>query len=137
MASVDHARTFLERYGPSGYQSAEGDRAWGAFEGSGPLVGVGILGARRGCRGRVWIAVAPERRRLGVGSELLGSIVTEAQEEGLGYLTWCHRASEVAPDRLARSLGLLIGRRVVSGMVETVAVLARNEEASNERADNR
>ncbi len=131
------ARTFLDRYGPSGYQPDDGDRAWGAFEGAGPLVGIGILGAVIVPRGQAWIAVTPERRRLGVGSDLLGSIVAAAQAEGLRYLTWRHRAGEVAPDRLAKSLGLLLGRRVAGGVAETVAVLARNEQALNEQGENR
>ena len=42
---LDPAWAFLDRYGPSGHQLGKGDRIWGAFEGTGPMVGIGILGA--------------------------------------------------------------------------------------------
>lgn len=83
LASLDPARALLDRYGPSGHQLDKGDRIWGAFEGTGPMVGFGILGAVRRHRSCAWIGVAPKWRRLGVGSELLGVIVATATGEGL------------------------------------------------------
>ena len=134
LTSLDSARAFLDRYGPGGHQPDDGDRAWGAFEGTGPMVGIGILGAVRGPRSWAWIAVTPERRRLGVGCELLGAMVAAASGEGLWYLTYRHPAGEAAPERLARALGLAVARRVADGMVETVAVLARKGQALDEQA---
>ena len=135
--SLDPARAFLDRCEPSGHQLDKGDRIWGAFEGTGPMVGIGILGVVRGTRSWAWIGVAPERRRLGVGSELLGVIVATATGEGLSYLTCRHPAGEAAPERLARALGLTVARRVADGMVETVAVLARSGRALDEQGENR
>ena len=93
------------------------------------MVGIGILGAVHGPRSWAWIGVAPERRRLGVGSELLGAVVATASGERLSYLACRHPAGEAAPERLARALGLSVARRVADGMAETVAVLARKGQA--------
>ena len=101
------------------------------------MVGIGILGAVRGPRSWAWIGVAPERRRLGVGSELLGVIVATATGEGLSYLAGRHPAGEAAPERLARALRLSAARRVADGVVETVAVLAQNGQMLEEQGEGR
>jgi hypothetical protein len=127
--SLGDARTFLERYGPSGFEPADRDRSWGAFEGAGPLVGVGVLAAVAPPRGRAWITVAPERRRLGMGGELAGLVVAAAQQQGLRYLTCGHRAGDPAGDRLARSLP--VARRVSDGVVWTVALLPQKKQGED------
>ena len=91
----------------------------------------------RGPRRWAWIGVAPERRRPGVGSELLGVIVATATGESLSYLTSRHPAGEAAPEHLARALRLSVARRVADGVVETVAVLAQNGQMLEEQGEGR
>ena len=125
--SLDLAQAFLDRHGLTDYRPGPFDLAWGAFEDAGRLIGAGVLAKVTTPRGRIWIAVAPERRRLGVGSELASLIVTAAQGRGLRYLTCRYRASDAAPHHLAGSLGLPLARRVDQEGMWMVIVLARNE----------
>ena len=81
------------------------------------------------------IAVAPERRRLGVGSELLGAIVATASSQQVSYLACQHPAAEPAPGQLARALGLVVACRVVDGRAETLAILAQNGRGLDKRRE--
>jgi GNAT superfamily N-acetyltransferase len=92
-----------------------GDAALGAFEDIGTVIGVGVLTVSVPRLARAWIGVSPERRRLGVAGDLLAILVREANERGLRYLTCIHTAGDLAPVRLARSLGLAPSRRVSAG----------------------
>lgn len=127
MLSPDLTQAFFDRLGLADFRPTTNDVAWGAFEDAGPLIGVGVLGEATSLRARAWIAVVPERRRLGVGSELLGLVAAAAKELGLGYLTYRHCAGDAAPHHLARSLGLPLARRVNHGGTWTVIVLSRHE----------
>lgn len=122
---VDVAQAFLERYGLPGYRPGDDDLAWGASEGSGPPYGIAVLASIRPPRAHAWIAVGPERRRLGVGLELAAALLRNAQDLDLQYLTGRHRTGEIAPDRLTRSLGVPFGRRVDRHTVWTVIVVPR------------
>jgi ribosomal protein S18 acetylase RimI-like enzyme len=121
--SPDLAQAFLDRYGLADYEPSADNSAWGAFEDGRQLIGVAVLGTVSSDRGRVWIAVAPERRRLGVGNELAAMITAAAQDLGLQYLALRYRASDPAPRRLAQALGRPLGRRVDAGFVSTVIAL--------------
>jgi len=125
--SPDLAQAFLDRHGLTDYGPGPSDLAWGAFEDAGNLIGVGVLAEVTTQRARTWIAVAPERRRLGVGGELASLIVSGAQGLGLRYLACRYRAADAAPYHLAGSLGLPLARRVDEGGTWTVIVLSRNE----------
>ena len=124
---LDLARSFLGRYGFADYRPAPFDLAWGAFEDSGRLIGVGVLANVTIQGGRAWIAVAPERRRLGVGGELASLIVTAAQRRNLRHLTCRYCVDNPAPHHLAGSLELPVTCQVDEDGTLTVVVLVRNE----------
>jgi GNAT superfamily N-acetyltransferase len=125
--ALDLARAFLDRYGLAGYRPAPFDLAWGAFEDSGCLIGVGVVANVTLQGGRTWIAVAPERRRLGVGGELASLIVTAAQRRNLRHLTCRYRVDDPAPHHLAGSLELPLAHQVDGDGTWTVIALTRDE----------
>jgi GNAT superfamily N-acetyltransferase len=125
--SPDLAEAFVNRYGLADYQPLANDLAWGAFEDAHQLIGVAVL-SKLLRRGRIWFVVTPERRRLGVGSELVAVVTTTAQELGLQYLAFRYRANDAAPQQLVRSLGRPLGRTNDAGIVNTVIVLPPRED---------
>ena len=70
----------------------------------------------------------PERRRLGVGSELLSVLAETAAELGLAYLTCEHWAANVAARHLGSTLALPLGRRIEAGLMRTVIVLPQDRD---------
>ena len=108
----DAARAFLERLGETGGTTALLQRAWGAFENETALIGVGVFAAATPTRVHAHIAVVPERRRLHIGSYLLGRLVNEAAAWGLTTLACTHPAEATTPLGLVRSLRLTAARRV-------------------------
>jgi len=115
----DLAEPFVDRFGLGDYQPLAKDLAWGAFE-DGRLIGVAIMSRLSVKRGRLWLVVTPERRRLGVGKELAWVLAAAAQELNLHYVHFRTRTDDEAPRRLAASLGQPLGRRVDADMVSTV-----------------
>jgi len=118
------AGAFLERHRVAGFPAAGNCQAWGAFDDSPSLIAVGALGAIAPPRGWAWIAVAPERRRLRVGSELMALLASAAAARGLRYLSCQHRSNDPAFDDFVRSLGRTVGRRVNDGTAKVVIILA-------------
>jgi GNAT superfamily N-acetyltransferase len=110
---------FLVRFGMP-ETAAFCDVAWGAFEDTGTLLGVGVLTACGPHQARAWIGVLPERRRFGIAGDLLAVLVREANERQLRHLTCIHNASDVAPVRLVRSVGLVPTRRVYGGIATMI-----------------
>jgi GNAT superfamily N-acetyltransferase len=118
------AAGFLARLGEVGPQAIE--VALGALEDDGTLIGVAVLGPA--IRQRAWatVAVTPARRRLKVGSDLLGALLRQPDIRGLRYLA-CSRpavSAGTAGPALVRSLGLITARRVHQGMATLVVVVA-------------
>jgi GNAT superfamily N-acetyltransferase len=106
------ARAFLARMGEQGETAGFSVRAWGAYEHSEALIGVAVLAISTSPRGHFFVAVVPARRKLGVGGELLQTLVGEATQRGMRTLTCRHPAADPAAERLVSSLGLMATRRV-------------------------
>jgi GNAT superfamily N-acetyltransferase len=106
------ARTFLQRLDGNAWNIPTTGAAWGAFEHSEALIGVGVIATSRSSKARAFVVVAPERRRLGVGGELLQILVAHAQAMSLKTLACAHWADDPAPHQLVRSLALTAARRV-------------------------
>jgi GNAT superfamily N-acetyltransferase len=117
------AVTFLARLG--GVSPEPIEIALGALEDDGTLIGVAVLGPT--IRQREWatVAVTPARRRLKVGSDLLGTLLRHAGTRGLRYLACCQRAgaAETASTALLRSMGLISARRVCQGAATLLVVV--------------
>src|ERR1035437_1330700 len=106
------ARAVLAQVGENGEIAGSFGGAWGAFEHPEALIGVAVLTISKSPRGRFCVAVMRARRNLGVGGELLETLVVEAAQRGLRTLTCTHPAADPAPQRLVNSLGLKAARRV-------------------------
>ncbi len=105
------ARSFLARMGENGDIAGFSVRAWGAYEHADALIGVAVLAISTSPRGHFFIAVVPARRNLGVGGELLHTLVREAARRGMRTLTCNAPAADPAVDRLVASLGLKAAQR--------------------------
>jgi GNAT superfamily N-acetyltransferase len=128
------ARAFLERLGETGGTTALLQRAWGAFEVGTALIGVGAFAAATPTRVHAHIAVAPERRRLHIGSDLLARLVDEAVAWGLTTLACTHPAESATPLWLVRSLRLTAARRV-RHQVATMAIFVPSPATHSSRGD--
>jgi len=106
------ARAFLAQVGEKGEIAGSFVGAWGAFEHPEAPIGVAVLAISKSPRGCFWVAVVSARRNLGVGGELLQNLVVEAAQRGIRTLRCTHGAADIAPQRLVRSLGLKVARRV-------------------------
>jgi GNAT superfamily N-acetyltransferase len=111
---------FVEKYGPAQETATVLDGVWGAFEHSEALIGAAWLVASPSSTGRGRVAVVPERRGLGVGSDLLQILVDEARTRGITALAYEHTASDPGPSRLISSLGLKAAHRVHEGRARTI-----------------
>lgn len=96
--------------------------ALGALQDDGLLIGVGILGPAADQQAAAYVAVARERRRLRIGSELLSVLLAEAGTQGLRRLHVTYDGS-AAPDGLIRGSGAVTARRVVGGVVTAVLLV--------------
>jgi GNAT superfamily N-acetyltransferase len=114
------AAAFLARLGEAGPEPIE--TAVGAYEDNGTMIGVAVLGPSSRQRASLTVAVTPERRRLKVGSDLLGALLGRAGAEGLGYVACSHPVA-VPAEGLARSMGLITARRVHQGVATVVVVV--------------
>ena len=114
----DSARTFLARLGGCGPECIE--LALGAHESEGTLIGVAAFGDVGVDHASLIVAVVPDRRRLGIASELLYALADEAGRTGLRWFLVSYPASEMAADALVRTCGLTTARRAVDGIVTAV-----------------
>jgi ribosomal protein S18 acetylase RimI-like enzyme len=73
----------------------------------------------------VMVAVAPERRRLHIGSDLLDTLADEARRRGLNHLRVSYRADATLTDAFVHGCGLTASRRVVNGVVTAVLATTR------------
>jgi GNAT superfamily N-acetyltransferase len=94
--------------------------AWGAFEDATTLIGAVALARVSGATFWAQVAVAPERRRLGIGAELLDIAIREASEGGGRRLIGSYSAATVEAWALVESQPLSIARRVRHGRAEVV-----------------
>lgn len=106
------AKSFLKRLDEMDHIPAVVEAAWGAFADV-TLIGVGVLVLSRPPRGRVFVGVARDRRRLRVGTDLLELLLAEAVARGLTALTCIHPALDPGAERLVQFLRLTTARRVV------------------------
>jgi GNAT superfamily N-acetyltransferase len=111
---------FLERFsGPIGMEFGLVD-AWGSFEARTKLIGVCALARVSATAFRIQVAVVPERRRLGVGGELLSIAIQRASEGGGRMLVGSYPAGAIGARCLVESLQLVSARRVRHGRAEVV-----------------
>jgi GNAT superfamily N-acetyltransferase len=122
--TVEVAQTFVQRLDQMDHLPAVVDAAWGAFTDA-TLIGVGMLAISRSLRGRVFVGVARDRRRLGVGTDLLELLVAEAVARDLTTLRCVHPASDPGAQRLVRALALTTARRVCGKTTVMVVILPK------------
>jgi GNAT superfamily N-acetyltransferase len=116
---------FLRRFGLGGDLAQTRTDAWAAFEDRVTLIGACLLTRISKTAFRAQVAVAPERRRLGIGGELLGIMIREAAAAKARLLTGSSSASAVEARRLVESLGLVSARRVHGGRADIVIFVPR------------
>lgn len=120
--STDAAEAFLGRVGVRGPEEIW--VALAALQDTGAMIGVAVLGASSADDGRVMVAVAPERRRLRVGSDLLHALAAEAEARAVTHLRLSYPAdAAAAADALLRGSGLATARSLVNGVVTSVLFL--------------
>lgn len=122
--SIDTARIFLDRLGHPSAITGTACSAWGVFQDATPLIGVAVLSiSGSSTNGQACLAVVPACRRLGVGSDLLHLLVDEAGMRGLRTLVGVYPAADLAPQGLARALGLTVARRIHDKSARIVILL--------------
>ncbi len=121
--AVYAAKSFLKRLDQMDHTPAVVDAAWGAFADA-TLIGVGVLALSRWPQGRAFVGVVRDWRRLGVGTDLLGFLVAEAEERDLATLTCIHSSSDPAAHRLVQSLGLTTACHVYDQAAVMVVLLS-------------
>jgi len=121
--TVYAAKSFLKRLDEIDHTPAVVDAAWGAFADA-TLIGVGVLALSRSLKARAFVGVIRDWRRLGVGTDLLGLLVAEAEEQNLTTLTCVHSVSDPGAQRLVQSLGLTTARHVYDKAVIMVVILS-------------
>lgn len=82
------------------------DLAVGALTDGGELVGVGVLSPSHADWAQALVAVAPARRRLGLGADLLLVLVEAAAHRGLCGIASALEAHATPAEQLCRTLGL-------------------------------
>lgn len=123
---ADTAHTFLLRLDlipPDLIPPDSGASAIGAFQDGDSLIGVAAIGRERNGGAAALIAVMPDRRALGVGTDLLHALAGEAEARGLRRLLATYAASNAAAERLVAASGLTTGRRRTDGEVTVVLFL--------------
>ena len=114
-ALPEHMSGYLTRLGAMSEYSARA-WAWGAYETDGCQIGVAVLDQVTATCARGFVGVSPERRRLGIGTDLLTVLLEGAGSLGLAWLRGAHHAMTVEPRRLVRSMGLTAAWRVDRGL---------------------
>lgn len=122
--TVYAAKSFLKRLDEMDHTPAVVDAAWGAFADA-TLIGVGVFALSRSLKARAFVGVIRDWRHLGVGTDLLGLLVAEAEERNLTTLTCVYSASDPGAQRLVQSLGL-IGTCHVYGQAAVMVVILSN-----------
>lgn len=122
--TVYAANTFFKRLDEMDHPPAVVDAAWGAFADA-TLIGVSVLALSRSLKGRAFVGVVRDWRRLGVGTDLLGLLVAEAEEGDLTTLTCVHSASDPGAQRLVQSLGLTSACYVYDKAAAMVVILSK------------
>jgi hypothetical protein len=120
------ALDFLQRFGLGGDVGSAHIDSWGAFEDRTTLIGVARLMKETPTRYRVDMAVAPERRRLGIGGELLDIVIHTASAGGGRTLMGSYPAGADEPRCLLASTGLLWARRVRNHSADVVVLLPQD-----------
>jgi GNAT superfamily N-acetyltransferase len=116
--TTDAAKGFLARLSERGPDTI--GIALGAFESDGALIGVAVLGEPSASSAPAVVAVAPERRRLKVGSDLLHALLAETARRGVRRVFVTYPAHSPSADALIRASGLVAARRVVNGLATVV-----------------
>lgn len=114
------ALTFFEQYAAPIRDAARHIDAWGAFEDRTTLIGAAAIARVSPATFWVQVAVAPERRRLGIGAELLSVVVREASAGRGRRLIGSYPASAIEPRLLIESLGFVVARRLQCDHAEFV-----------------
>jgi GNAT superfamily N-acetyltransferase len=117
---VETALEFLRRFDDLNEVAQRSLETWGAFEDRGALIGACALTRVSDTAFRAQVGVVPERRRLGIGAELLGIMIQRAAEAGARLLTGSCPARCIESQRLVTSLGLVSARRVQLGRAKIV-----------------
>ncbi len=94
--------------------------AWGAFEDGTTLIGAAAVARVAVATFRAQIGVAPERRRLGIGTELLDVAIREASAGGGRRLIGSYPTCALEPRALIKAQPLSIARRLRHGQAEVV-----------------
>ena len=110
----------FERVIGAGHPSLVRGDAWGAFEDRTELIAACALARASDTVYRVQIVVVPERRRLGIGGEMVGLAIDEASRRGARMLVGSHPAGAVEARGLIESLGITSARRVRHDEAEVV-----------------
>lgn len=97
--------------------------AWGAFEDRTELIAACALAPASERSWRVQVAVVPERRRLGIGAELLHIGMAEAGRCGARQIIGSHRPGAIEAERLLSSVAAIRARRVRRDEVGVVVFL--------------
>lgn len=98
--------------------------ARGAFEDRTDLIGACALAEVSETTYRVHVAVVPERRRLGIGAELLHLAVLDLARRGARVLLGSHAADALDARRLVATLDVRSARRVRHGWADVAVLLS-------------
>lgn len=127
------ALTFFEQFAAPIQGVPRRVAAWGAFEDGTTLIGAAVLACVS--RATFWaqVVVAPARRRLGIGGELLSVAIGQASESGGQRLTGSYPSCALEPRLLVESQSVSVARRVRHGQAEVVLFIP--EAPGNTRGD--
>jgi GNAT superfamily N-acetyltransferase len=117
------AMELFERLGGCVDRSLVEGEAWGAFEERTELIGACALVPVSTESFRVQVSVLPERRRLGIGAELLHLAAVQVRRRGARILMGSHAADAVDARMLVATLGTSTARRVRRGWADVVLLL--------------
>jgi GNAT superfamily N-acetyltransferase len=114
------ALTFFEQFAAPIQRVPRRMVAWGAFEDGITLIGAVALA--RVSEATFWaqVAVASERRRLGIGAELFDVAIREASAGGGRRLSGSYPSCALEPRALVEAQPLSIARQVRRGQAEVV-----------------
>lgn len=106
------------------------DAALAALQDDGSMIGIAVLSLGLGGRVHGVVAVAPDRRRLQVGSDLLHALVIAAANRGHSRLHGSYRVGDRASDALVRSAGMGATVRMLHGIVTVMLSFPASTAAS-------
>lgn len=118
---VELAQSLLERFGS---RLGAVEVALGATVDGDELIGVAAFGTSEHGGAAAVVAVVPDRRRVGVGSDLLDALVAAASSHRIPFLTVRYDKANVAADGFTRASDQVVAYRTLDGVV-TVAVRTR------------